>query len=74
MEKRMPIRKASGNQRSKEISRFEKMINEPDNKISSMGYKEMPKEQYSKWVKDVDAVSKMQVKENAIVNSKSKNK
>jgi hypothetical protein len=51
---------ANNNKPNKEIFKLEKEIAGLYNKIDSMGYKEMPREQYEQWVKDVETMRENQ--------------
>jgi hypothetical protein len=44
--------------KSKEVTLIEKELKELYDKIGAMGYKDMPKEQYEQWVKNVEAEKK----------------
>lgn len=54
VEKRKTLLLSNNNQKTSEIAQLEKTVNELYEKIDSMGYKDMPKEQYEKWVKDAE--------------------
>jgi hypothetical protein len=51
---------SNNNKPNKEIFQLEKKITELYNKIDNMGYKEMPREQYEQWVKDVETMREKQ--------------
>ena len=53
-EKRKSLLLANNNQRNSEISEIEKIIIGIYEHIDTMGYKDMPKEQYEQWVKDAE--------------------
>lgn len=53
-EKRKSLLLANNNQRNSEISEIEKIITGIYEHIDTMGYKDMPKEQYEQWVKDAE--------------------
>jgi len=54
VEQRKTLLLANSNQRIPEIIQLEKTITGLYNQIDKMGYKDMPKEQYEQWVKDVE--------------------
>lgn len=61
------------NQRTTLIASVEREITGLYNKIDSMGYKEMPKEQYEQWVRDVEELKQKQiVKQNTSSNKNKK--
>jgi hypothetical protein len=68
-EKRKALLKENGNQRNAEILKLENTITGLYDQIDSMGYKDMPKEQYERWAKQAEEERK---KQQGKANSKNK--
>jgi hypothetical protein len=68
-ERRRGLMTANKNQRSEEIVKLETDITKLYDKIDSMGYRDMPKEQYERWAKEAEEERK---KQQAKANSKNK--
>jgi len=65
-ERRKELMTANKNQRSGEIIKLETDITKLYDKIDSMGYRDMPKEQYEQWAKQAEEErKKQQVKANS---------
>ena len=57
---RLALLKQNNNQRTKEVFELEKTLTSIYDHIDGMGYKEMPKEEYEKWVRMIDEERKKQ--------------
>jgi hypothetical protein len=68
-ERRKRLMTANKNQRNGEIIKLETDITKLYDKIDSMGYRDMPKEQYERWAKEAEEERK---KQQAKANSKNK--
>jgi hypothetical protein len=68
-ERRKELMTANKNQRNGEIMKLETDITKLYDKIDSMGYRDMPKEQYERWAKEAEEERK---KQQAKANSKNK--
>jgi hypothetical protein len=61
---RLMLLKQNNNQRTPEVFELEKTLTSLYDRIDGMGYKEMPREEYEKWVKMIDEERKKQEQAN----------
>jgi hypothetical protein len=65
---RLALLKHNNNQRTSEVLQLEKTLTSLYDHIDGMGYKEMPKEEYEKWVKMIDEERRKQEQAKASKN------
>jgi hypothetical protein len=65
---RLALLKQNNNQRTSEVLKLEKTLTSLYDHIDGMGYKEMPKEDYEKWVKMIDEERRKQEQAKASKN------
>jgi hypothetical protein len=65
---RLALLKQNNNQRTTEVFELEKTLTSLYDHIDGMGYKEMPKEEYEKWVRMIDEERKKQEQAKATKN------